>query len=103
MKEHFAQSALTSGSLPAAPGINIANEQSIRAYIVGLWNDLYTLGILQGGVTVDGVDLEQLFNDNLVIVVDTSAGSVSGSMAFVVMGQLTSFDFDITPNSSVNI
>jgi len=102
MKENFAQSALTSGSLPASPGILIANEQSIRAYIVGLWNDLYSLGILQGGITSDGTDLEQLFNQNLVINVDTSTGSVSGSMAFIVMGQLTSFDFDITPNSSPN-
>ncbi len=102
MKENFAQSALTSGSLPASPGILIANERSIRAYIVGLWNDLYLDGILQGGITSDGTDLQQLFNQNLVINVDTSTGSVSGSMAFVVMGQLTSFDFDITPNSSPN-
>jgi len=102
MKENFAQYALTSGTIPAAPGILIANEKSIKAYLVGLWNDLYQLGILQGGVTDDGTDLQDLFTQNLIVNVDTSAGSVTGSMAIIVMGQLTSFDFDITPNSSPN-
>lgn len=102
MKENYAQTALTSGSIPASPGILIANEKSIRSYMVGLWNDLYELGILQGGVTTDGTNLQDLFNQNLVINIDTSTGTVSGSMAFVVMGQLMAFDFDITPNSSPN-
>lgn len=98
MKEAFAQSALTSGSIPADPNIKIANEKSIRAYIVGLWQDLVNNAILQGGITEDGTDLQEEFNQNLEINVDTSTGIVSGSMAFRLMGQLYEFDFDLTPN-----
>lgn len=98
LKEAFAQSALTSGSIPAEPNIKIANEKSIRAYIVGLWQDLVNNAILQGGITEDGTDLQEEFNQNLEINVDTSTGIVSGSMAFRLMGQLYEFDFDLTPN-----
>lgn len=98
MKANFAQSALTSGSIPAEPNIIIANEKTIRAYIVGLWQDLVNTAILQGGVTEDGIDLQEEFNQNLQINVDTATGIVSGSMAFRLMGQLYQFDFDLTPN-----
>lgn len=98
LKENFAQSALTSGSIPADPNIKIANEKSIRAYMVSLWQDLVNNAILQGGITEDGIGLQEEFNQNLEINVDTSTGIVSGSMAFRLMGQLYEFDFDLTPN-----
>ena len=37
------------------------------------------------------------FKENLSVVVNTSTGSVSGSMKFNLMGQLDSFTFDLTP------
>ncbi len=95
LKNAYAQSALTAGDIPADARVTIASERSIRAFIMGLWDDL-TRGnymVLQGSAA-----LREQFNENLVINVDTSTGLVSGSMAFNLMGQLNAFDFDLTPN-----
>jgi hypothetical protein len=94
IKNNYAQSALTTGTIPNNANIVIANEQSIRSYFLELWTDLTgpDFTVLQGGS-----DLEAEFLQNLNIQVDTSTGTVSGSMALRRMGQLRKFDFDITP------
>lgn len=97
MKNTFAQAALTAGSIPAYVQILIANEKSIRAYIVGLWQDLWqdpAYTVLQGDTSI----LQDEFNRNLQVNIDTASGAVTGSMVINLMGQLTSFSFDITPN-----
>ena len=95
LKNYYAQSALTQGDDPNNPLIRVATEKGIRAYIVGLWQDLSgpDYAVLQGSAT-----LLQEFQENLVVNVDTTIGSVSGSMSFNLMGQLETFDFDLTPN-----
>jgi len=98
LKEIYAQSSLTSGSLPTDSRITVANVRSIKATIVSLWQDLVDANILQGGVEVTtGIDLRSEFQRNLVINVDTVNGSVTGSMVLRRMGQLISFNLDITP------
>lgn len=95
LKTYYAQAGLTNGSDPLNPLIRIASEKSIRAYIVGLWQDLTgpDYAVLQGG---DALLAE--FKQNLLVSINTSTGAVTGSMKFNVMGQLASFTFDLTPN-----
>lgn len=95
LKNYYAQSGLTAGVDPNNPLIRIATEKNIRAFIVGLWQDLSgpDYAVLQGSPA-----LLQEFQENLIVNVNTSTGSVSGSMAFNLMGQLETFDFDLTPN-----
>ena len=94
VKTKYAQSALTSGEIPNNPNIIIANEQSIRSYFLELWLDLTgaDFSVLQGGA-----NLQEEFLQNLVVNIDTSTGTASGSMALRRMGQLRNFDFEITP------
>lgn len=95
LKNYYSQSALTAGVDPNNPLIRVATEKNIRAYIVGLWQDLTgpDYAVLQGSPAL----LTQ-FQENLVVNVDTTTGSVSGSMTFNLMGQLESFNFDLTSN-----
>lgn len=95
LKNYYSQSGLTAGVDPNNPLIRIATERNIRAYIVGLWQDLTgpDYAVLQGSPA-----LLTEFQENLIVNVDTATGSVSGSMAFNLMGQLETFDFDLTPN-----
>ena len=94
VKDNYAQAALTTGTIPNNANIVIANEKSIRSYFLELWTDLTgpDFSVLQGGS-----ELEAEFLENLDVNVDTSTGTVSGSMALRRMGQLRKFDFDITP------
>ena len=95
LKSYYAQAALTAGDDSSNSLIRVASEKSIRAYIVGLWQDLSgpDFAVLQGSASL----LEE-FKQNLIVNINTSTGAVSGSMKFNLMGQLTSFDFDLTPN-----
>jgi hypothetical protein len=94
MKSYYAQAGLTSGDLPNNPLARYGSEKSIRAYIVGLFIELtdFPYNVLQYSDT-----LLTEFKENLSVVVNTSTGSVSGSMKFNLMGQLDSFTFDLTP------
>jgi hypothetical protein len=95
VKNTYSQAALTTGNIiPNNSNITIANEKSIRSLFLELWIDLTgpDFSVLQGGA-----ELQAEFLENLNVVVDTSTGSSSGSMAINRMGQLRSFDFDITP------
>ncbi|MFT6151393.1 MAG: hypothetical protein ACJAY9_000782 [Flavobacteriales bacterium] len=94
MKNYYAQAGLTAGDLPNNPLARYASEKSIRAYIVSLFLNLtdFPYNVLQ---ISDALLAE--FKENLVVVVNTSTGGVSGSMKFNLMGQLDSFTFDLTP------
>lgn len=101
IKEKYAQSALTSGSVSGNQNIRISNARTIRADINNWFLDLVADNILQGGIDEStGINLNDQFNQNLVVNVDTSTGAVSGTMQFVVMGQLETFDFNIIPQST---
>jgi hypothetical protein len=101
IKEKYAQSALTSGSISGNQNIKIANAKTIRADINAWFQDLVDMNVLQGGIDpTTGTDLTALFNQDLTILVDTSTGAVSGTMQYVVMGQLDTFDFNIIPLST---
>lgn len=101
IKETYAQSALTSGSISGNQNIKISNAKTIRADINSWFQDLVDMNVLQGGIDTDtGTDLTAQFNNDLIINIDTSTGSVSGTMQFIVMGQLETFDFNIVPNST---
>lgn len=101
IKETYAQSALTNGSVSGNQNIKISNARTIRADVNNWFLDLVALNILQGGIDEQtGINLNTQFNQNLVISVDTSTGTVSGTMQFVVMGQLETFDFNIIPQST---
>lgn len=95
LKNYYAQSALTAGDDPNNPLIRVATEKNIRAYIVGLFQDL---GLNGYNVLQYSAALLTEFQENLIVNVNTTTGSVSGSMTFNLMGQLETFDFDLTPN-----
>ena len=86
LKARFSQHRLTEGDI--IPDIPMANEDSIRAYLVKLYGDLsgadYVL--LQAGDTA-----VNYFKDNLSLILDIQAGSVAVSMKVKGVGQLRAF------------
>lgn len=86
LKSRFAQSRLTEGDV--IDRRSMANEAVIRAFMMGLYNDLsgsdYVL--VQAGETA-----RKFFNDNLVIDIDLSLGKVTITMKTPVVTQLRQF------------
>lgn len=91
IKFDFSRAAITNGNVPAGVNGVVANEKLLRGAIISYLQELYELGLIQGGTLA----LEDEWNDQLVVNLDTATGVVSGSIGFKVMGQAESFVFDI--------
>lgn len=85
VKKRFGQSRLTNGVLRA--NRSVANSQSIRSYIRGLYKDTTGTGMM---LTEAGRPAESFFNDNLTIVIDLAAGQATVTMRVPVVTQLRS-------------
>ena len=81
LKSRYAQTRLTNGDLVV--GRDMANEASIRTFMNRLYQELADQALVQKGqaATAD-------FNLNLAIVIDLSAGTVTFSMAPLLVSQL---------------
>jgi phage tail sheath gpL-like len=80
-RSRYAQTRLTDGDLVA--GRDMANEGSIRAFSGTLYDSLADDALVQ-----KGVGAKKDFNDNLVVSVDVSTGTVTVTMAPLLVGQL---------------
>lgn len=80
-RAQYAQCRLTSGNL--IPGLTMANEASIRAFIVGLYDDLAA-----DGLVVDGEDAIKYLKRNLRVELDMVTGTVEIDMNVPVVVQL---------------
>jgi phage tail sheath gpL-like len=80
-KNNYAQTRLTDGDLIA--GRDMANEASIRAFSNQLYDELANDALIQLGAAA-----KKDYNDNLVIVVDISTGTVTIDQAPLLVTQL---------------
>ena len=89
LRKRFAQSRLTGGKTVA--GRSVADKELIEAYCSRLNSDLGQVVVTEiGETTVNGVlvDASDFFNDNLVVTLDTAAGSTTINAVLLVVGQL---------------
>lgn len=83
LKSRYAQSRLTDGDL--VPGRDMANSTSIKAYIVGLYNDL------SGGdyvLTQAGSTALTYFKENLTVTTALQSGTATVTMKLPIVTQL---------------
>lgn len=80
-RAQYAQCRLTTGNL--IPGLTMANEQSIKAFLASLYDDLAADGLL-----VDGEDAIKYFKRNLRVDLDMTTGTVEIDMNVPVVVQL---------------
>lgn len=80
VKKQFAQTRLTSGAL--VEGRPMANEQSIRGFMMGLYRDLSSPDF---ALTVAGAAAEKVFAENMTVTLDLSLGRVTAVFAAVPM------------------
>ena len=82
-KSRYAQSRLTKGDI--IPGRNMANENSIRTFLVRLVNDLtgQDFVLIQAGETA-----LKFYKDNLVVELDLATGKVTETMKVPIVTQL---------------
>jgi phage tail sheath gpL-like len=82
-KSRYAQSRLTNGDLIG--GRTMANESSIRAYLIELYTDLSGQDFV---LTQAGEDALTFFKNNLTVTVDLANGSVTETMKTPIVTQL---------------
>ena len=66
-KKRFGQTRATKGDLLA--GVSMSNPLSVKAYIVGLYEDMVQMALVQGGT-----DAEKAFKRTLTVDLDTASG-----------------------------
>lgn len=77
----YAQTRLTEGAL--VPGYTMANADSIKAYMVALYNDLAEIALVQ-----EGEQAIKYFKQNLTVTLDMEEGQVFANMNVPVVVQL---------------
>ena len=82
-KKRYTQSRLTNGDLIG--GRTMANESSIRAYLVELYSDLSGEDFV---LTQAGEDALQFFKGNMVVTVDLATGTVTETFKTPIVTQL---------------
>lgn len=82
-RAQYAQCRLTDG--PLVPGYNMANADSIKAYLAGLYLDLSGRGYV---LTRGGEENFKFFKDNLYVTLDFENGKVSVDMTVPIIVQL---------------
>ncbi len=83
LKLQYAQSRLTDGAL--TPGYNMANADSIKAYITGLYITLSDTGYV---LTRGGESIIKYFKDNLTVSLNLETGAVTIGMIVPIVVQL---------------
>jgi phage tail sheath gpL-like len=96
LKTRFAQSRLVEGDV--IPGRNDANASTISSYLLGLYQDLAGLALVD-----NGREQRKFFADNLKITLDKATGSVAIEMAVVPVVQLRSFEIVMQIVFSINL
>lgn len=86
LKTRFAQTRLTEGDV--IEGRTMANEAVIRAYMLGLYDDLSGPDFV---LTQAGETARKFFSDNLTITIDLSEGKVTATMQTPIVTQLRQF------------
>ncbi len=84
-KKEFGQTRSTDGELVA--GIAMTNNLSVKAYIMGLYSDLVTDGLAQGGV-----DAQKSFKTYLKVDLDVTEGSYSVFAPVPIVSQFRALD-----------
>lgn len=87
VRKQYTQSRLTDGDL--IPGVSSANEQSIRAFLTGLYNDMTGPTF---ALTRSGEDNLNIFKDNLSVDLTLSSGLVTGDMVVPIVVQFRQFN-----------
>jgi len=98
LKKRYAQSALTDGNI--RPGFPMANEASIKGFIIGLKNDLSgdKLTLLR-----EGGDIDKEYKDKLIVTItDLLNGKVSISGINPLISQLRQIDGAFQLNFGTN-
>lgn len=80
-RAQYAQTRLTSGALTG--GYSMANADSIKAFLVGLYSDLAARALVQ-----DGEEAIKYFKQNLKVTLDLGDGEVFANMNVPVVVQL---------------
>lgn len=86
VRANYAQSRLTDGDL--IPRVPSANEDSIRAFLIGLY---ILLSAPEFSLTRSGEANLVFFKNNLSLTLDLSAGSVTGEMTTPIVVQFREF------------
>lgn len=101
LRERFAQSRLTSGSMVV--GYSMANKEMIEAFITGLYVDLAGVALTRiGKDPVTGVDWLVYFKTNLNVTLDLSIGKVTVNMLLPIVTQLRSMIISMQFSFSAN-
>lgn len=86
VRAQYSQSRLTDGDL--IPGVSSANENSVRAFLTGLYNDMtgpdYAL-------TRSGEANLNIFKNNLYVTLTLASGLVTGDMVVPIVTQFREF------------
>jgi len=83
LKARYAQSRLTTGALQS--GRSIANEESIRAFLIGIYQDLGSADFV---LVEAGETSLNFFKDNLSVVLDLVTGTATITMKVLIVTQL---------------
>lgn len=83
LKARFRQTRLTLGAL--VPGVNIANENSIKAFMGALYQDLSGPSF---ALTAAGEDAVQFFKENLTVDIDLELGKATVFARVLMVTQL---------------
>lgn len=102
LRERFAQSRLTSGSMIV--GYSMANKEMISAYITGLYADLAAIALTRIGQDPDtGTNWLTYFKNNLTVELDLALGKATVTMLLPIVTQLRtmiiSMQFSFSANS----
>lgn len=84
-QKEFGQTRATGGGLVA--GVSMTNELSVKAYLVGLYDDLIEMALVQGGA-----DAKKAFTRDLVVTLDAETGKYRVFAPTAIVSQLRGID-----------
>lgn len=87
VRAQYSQSRLTDGNL--IPGVSSANEDSIRAFLTGLYNDMTGSDF---ALTRSGESNLNIFKSNLDVSLELSTGKVTADMVVPIVTQFREFE-----------
>ena len=101
LRERFSQSRLTSGDVVL--GYNMANDQIIKSFLTGLYNDLGTMALVRVGKDEEtGTDWLTYFKQNLSVVLDLDLGKATVTMLLPIVTQLRTIIMTMQVSFSAN-
>jgi len=94
-RAQYAQCRLTDGNL--IPGYTMANRDSIKAFMVGLYNDMADEALLQAGE-----DAIKFFKQNMLVTLNLQTGTVTIDMRVPVVVQLRTINANLRISFDTN-